>query len=670
MTKTDSPVRAHSEENEGYKAFTKDKRTRTFRSTTAEYSTRNHNFDGEGGEKRRSYNPNFTKDNQLTDRNKRQAEYNRERNFNRESGERTFNRDERGGYNRGERTFGNREGGYNRERTFNREERGGFNRERNFGGGYNKGGYGNRDRNFNREGGERTFNREERSYNHDGGEQHSFNREERGYNRSERNFGNREGGYNRERSFNREGGERNFNREERGGFNRERNFGGGFNRERSFNREGGNRNFNREGGERTFGKGGFGKGAPHSKPRAQRTEGKSYVNTANHYTIENYPSYATPEQDGAIRLNRYISMSGLCSRREADEYITAGSITVNGQVVTELGTKVMPGDVVCHNGEQLQNEKKVYIVMNKPKGFVTTLDDPHADKSVMDLVKNAGFGKGAPHSKPRAQRTEGKSYVNTANHYTIENYPSYATPEQDGAIRLNRYISMSGLCSRREADEYITAGSITVNGQVVTELGTKVMPGDVVCHNGEQLQNEKKVYIVMNKPKGFVTTLDDPHADKSVMDLVKNACTERIYPVGRLDKNSVGVLLLTNDGDLAKKLTHPTYEKKKIYQVSLDKHLTRADMEQLILGITLEDGDIAADDICYVEDPKMKNAVGIEIHSGRNRIVRRMFEHLGYHVGKLDRVYFAGLTKQKLKRGEWRFLTEKEVGMLKSGSYE
>lgn len=519
MTKTDSPVRAHSEENEGYKAFTKDKRTRTFRSTTAEYSTRNHNFDGEGGEKRRSYNPNFTKDNQLTDRNKRQAEYNRERNFNRESGE---------------RTFGNREGGYNRERTFNREERGGFNRERNFGSGYNKVGYGNRDRNFNREGGERTFNREERSYNHEGGEQHSFNREERSYNRSERTFGNREGGYNRERSFNREGGERNFNRE--GGFNRERNFGGGFNRERSFNREGGNRNFNREGGERTFGKG--------------------------------------------------------------------------------------------------------------------------------------GFGKGAPHSKPRAQRTEGKSYVNTANHYTIENYPSYATPEQDGAIRLNRYISMSGLCSRREADEYITAGSITVNGEVVTELGTKVMPGDVVCHNGEQLQNEKKVYIVMNKPKGFVTTLDDPHADKSVMDLVKNACTERIYPVGRLDKNSVGVLLLTNDGDLAKKLTHPTYEKKKIYQVSLDKHLTRADMEQLILGITLEDGDIAADDICYVEDPKMKNAVGIEIHSGRNRIVRRMFEHLGYHVGKLDRVYFAGLTKQKLKRGEWRFLTEKEVGMLKSGSYE
>ncbi|MBQ1213790.1 MAG: RNA-binding S4 domain-containing protein [Tidjanibacter sp.] len=272
--------------------------------------------------------------------------------------------------------------------------------------------------------------------------------------------------------------------------------------------------------------------------------------------------------------------------------------------------------------------------------------------------------------KPRFDKKEPRAMVNTANHYTLENYPSYDAPKQSEAIRLNRYISMSGICSRREADEYITSGAITVNGEVVTELGSKVMPGDVVCYNGKQIQNEKKVYIVMNKPKGFVTTLDDPHADKSVMDLVKNACTERIYPVGRLDKNSVGVLLLTNDGDLAKKLTHPTYEKKKIYQVSLDKRLERGDMERLIMGITLEDGEIAADDICYVEDPKMKNAVGIEIHSGRNRIVRRMFEHVGYRVGKLDRVYFAGLTKQKLKRGEWRFLTDKEVGLLKSGNYE
>ncbi len=448
MIKTDSPVRAHSEQEESYKAFTKDKRTRTFRSNDAVYSSSPRDGGEERTEKRHSYNPNFTRDNQLTERNRRQAEF----------------RSERGHYGRseGERNY-NREGGYQqRERSFNREER-------------------------------------------------NFNREERPYGQRERSF-NREGGYQqRERSFNRE--ERNFNREERP-------YG---QRERSFNREGG---FKRAG----------------AKPAGRKT-----------------------------------------------------------------------------------------------------------------------FGE---------RRSEPKPFVNTANHYTLENYPSYDAPQQEGAIRLNRYISMSGICSRREADEYITRGEITVNGAVVTELGSKVMPGDVVCYNGEQIQNEKKVYIVMNKPKGFVTTLDDPHADKSVMDLVKNACTERIYPVGRLDKNSVGVLLLTNDGDLAKRLTHPTYEKKKIYQVSLDKHLTRADMEQMILGITLEDGDIAADDICYVDDPKMKNAVGIEIHSGRNRIVRRMFEHMGYHVGKLDRVYFAGLTKQKLKRGEWRFLTEKEVAMLKSGSYE
>ena len=446
MMKTDSPVRAHSEDNDGYKAFTKDKRTRTTRNTSDAIFSSTRRESGESafgsGEKRRSYNPNFTSDNRLIERNRRQGEFRSERSFG--SGERNFNREERG------------------ERSFNREERGGFNRERN------------------------------------------FNREERG-----------------ERSFNRvERGERSFNREELGGFNRER-------------------NFNRE--ERPY---------------------------------------------GEKRNSRFTK--------------------------------------------------------------------PTAAKS--------SFRTNAP--------KEPKKYINTANQYTIDNYPTYDAPKQDGAIRLNRYISMSGICSRREADEFIAAGLITVNGVVVTELGSKVMPNDEVCYNGKRIENEKKVYIVMNKPKGFVTTLDDPHADKSVMDLVKNACTERIYPVGRLDKNSVGVLLLTNDGDLAKRLTHPTYEKKKIYQVSLDKHLTRADLEQLILGVTLEDGDIAADDVCYVEDPKMKNAVGIEIHSGRNRIVRRMFEHLGYHVGKLDRVYFAGLTKQKLKRGEWRFLTEKEVAMLKSGSYE
>ena len=247
-------------------------------------------------------------------------------------------------------------------------------------------------------------------------------------------------------------------------------------------------------------------------------------------------------------------------------------------------------------------------------------------------------------------------------------YPKYNPNKQVGEIRLNRFISQSGVCSRREADDFILAGVVTVNGQVVTELGTKILPTDEVRFNDEKLQGEKNVYLVLNKPKGYVTSLDDPHADKTVMDLVRDACTERVYPVGRLDKNSLGLLLITNDGDITRQLTHPSYHKKKIYQVTLDKALTRADMDTLTEGITLEDGDIFADEIAYASEDK--RTVGIEIHSGRNRIVRRMFEHLGYTVQKLDRVYYAGLTKKNLKRGAWRFLTKDEVMRLKTGQYE
>ena len=247
-------------------------------------------------------------------------------------------------------------------------------------------------------------------------------------------------------------------------------------------------------------------------------------------------------------------------------------------------------------------------------------------------------------------------------------YPKYNPDKQIGEMRLNRYLAQSGLCSRREADDYITAGLVTVNGEIVTELGTKVMPTDEVKFSDSVVKGEKKVYLVLNKPKGYVTTLDDPHATKTVMELVKDACSERVYPVGRLDKNSLGLLLFTNDGDMTRQLTHPTYQKKKIYQVSLDKPLTRADMDKISEGITLEDGDIYADEISYVKDNKKE--IGIEIHSGRNRIVRRIFEHLGYTVQKLDRVYYAGLTKKNLKRGAWRFLTKDEVTRLKSGQYE
>ncbi len=247
-------------------------------------------------------------------------------------------------------------------------------------------------------------------------------------------------------------------------------------------------------------------------------------------------------------------------------------------------------------------------------------------------------------------------------------YPKYDPNRTITDIRLNRFLAQSGLCSRREADDYITAGVVTVNDVVVTELGSKVQPTDEVKFNDSRVQGEKRVYLVLNKPKGYVTSNDDPHADKTVMDLVREGCSERIYPVGRLDKNSVGLLLFTNDGDLTKQLTHPSHKKKKIYQVTLNKPLTRADMDSIAEGITLEDGEIYADAISYVKDDKTE--VGVEIHSGRNRIVRRIFEHLGYTVQKLDRVYYAGLTKKNLKRGQWRFLTDAEVERLKSGRYE
>ena len=236
-------------------------------------------------------------------------------------------------------------------------------------------------------------------------------------------------------------------------------------------------------------------------------------------------------------------------------------------------------------------------------------------------------------------------------------------------LRLNKFLANAGVCSRREADEFIQAGLVTVNGQVVTELGTKILRTDEVKFHDAVVSLEKKVYVLLNKPKDYVTTSDDPQQRKTVMDLVKDVCPERIYPVGRLDRNTTGVLLLTNDGDLASKLTHPKFLKKKVYHVHLDKNLTSHDMDQIREGIQLEDGEIKADAIEYADD-RDKSQVGIEIHSGKNRIVRRIFESLGYRVTKLDRVQFAGLTKKNLRRGDWRFLTEKEVDMLRMGAFE
>jgi len=269
-----------------------------------------------------------------------------------------------------------------------------------------------------------------------------------------------------------------------------------------------------------------------------------------------------------------------------------------------------------------------------------------------------GFRKHTPDYDPNAKYSLKKRIE-----YKEQNF------DPNEPVRLNKYLANAGVCSRREADEFIQAGVVTVNGQVVTELGTKVMRTDEIRFHDAPVTLEKKVYVLLNKPKDYVTTSDDPQQRKTVMDLVKNACPERIYPVGRLDRNTTGVLLLTNDGDLASKLTHPKYLKKKIYHVYLDRNVTAHDLQQIAEGITLDDGEIKADDIQYA-DPVDKKQVGIEIHSGKNRIVRRIFESLGYKVTKLDRVQFAGLTKKNLRRGDWRYLTEEEVDRLRMGAYE
>ena len=294
---------------------------------------------------------------------------------------------------------------------------------------------------------------------------------------------------------------------------------------------------------------------------------------------------------------------------------------------------------------------------------------PYGNKPYQSYNQNKGYNK--PYGqKPYNKRARTADYDPNAK-YSMKKRIEYKEINYDPnePLRLNKFLANAGICSRREADEFIQAGVVTVNGEVVTELGTKILRTDVVKFHDQTVSLEKKVYVLLNKPKDYVTTSDDPQQRKTVMDLVKNACPERIYPVGRLDRNTTGVLLLTNDGDLASKLTHPKYLKKKIYHVYLDKNVTAHDLQAIAEGIQLEDGEIKADDVQYA-DAIDKKQVGIEIHSGKNRIVRRIFESLGYKVLKLDRVQFAGLTKKNLRRGDWRYLTEEEVDRLRMGAYE
>ncbi len=282
-----------------------------------------------------------------------------------------------------------------------------------------------------------------------------------------------------------------------------------------------------------------------------------------------------------------------------------------------------------------------------------------SSKKKKQFDNTKGFDDNKENKYPNKKKSEG---------ITKNTKSQLNRPKQNTEVRLNRYLANAGVCSRREADKYIESGIVTINGKVVTELGIKVKYGDEVKFNDAPLMPEKKTYILLNKPKDYVTTLDDPHAKKTVIDLIKKGCSVRVYPVGRLDKATTGLLMLTNDGDLAEFLAHPRNNKKKIYQATLDRAAKTEDLQKLYDGISLEDGSVKADEITFI-DKADKREIGIEIHSGRNRIVRRMFEHIGYKVKKLDRVYFAGLTKKNLPRGKWRFLSEKEVVMLKRGIY-
>lgn len=448
------------------------------------------------------------------------------------------------------------------------------------------------------------------------------NREGRTFNRDERS--------NYKRSYNNDRGPRsndenrprasynpNFTRDNRPVFQSEHS--GEERPRRTFNRDGEHRSFNRDGEHRSFNRENRDYSRPYNREeRPQRDFNRDY----NRSESRPYNSFRS-EQSGEERPRRTFNRDGEQRPFNRD-----------------------------HNRE-FNREGRSFNRSERSGGF-------------RQRDEQGGFRQ-----RP-AERPAKRPVVRTKTAYSAgeipESYPRFAAPKQEGEIRLNRYIAQSGLCSRREADDLIADGKVTVNGVVVTEMGTKVQPTDEVCVNENRVVSEKKVYILLNKPKGFVTTVEDEHAAKTVMDIVKGACAERIYPVGRLDKNSLGVLLMTNDGDLTKTLTHPSYEKRKVYQVTLDKPLTKADMEQIVEGITLEDGFIQADEVSYVNESKKE--VGIEIHSGRNRIVRRIFEHQGYTVTKLDRVLFAGLTKKNLKRGQWRFLTPQEVAMLKSGLYE
>ena len=479
--------------------------------------------------------------------------------------------------------------------------------------------------------------------------ENSFNEENTGAGRDGNRSYNREGCERSYRpSYNREGGDRpyrpRFNANNEGGERPQRSYG-----DRSYGDRPQRPSYNREGGDRPY-RPRFNNNGEGSE-RPQRPYGdRSYGDRPQR------PSYNREGGERPYRPRFNNNREG--GERPQRPYNREGGDRSYGD---------RPYRPRFNNGEGSDRPQRPY---NREGG-----DRSYGDRPYRPRFNNNGEGGYRPRInndrqggyRPRPRTNDYDPNAKYSRKKQIEYKEQFIDPNEP--IRLNKFLANAGVCSRREADEFITAGVVSVNGEVVTELGTKIKRADVVKFHDETVSIERKVYVLLNKPKDTVTTSDDPQERRTVMDLVKGACAERIYPVGRLDRNTTGVLLLTNDGDLASKLTHPKFLKKKIYHVHLDKNLTKADMEQIAAGIQLEDGEIHADEISYTDEFK-KNQVGIEIHSGKNRIVRRIFESLGYKVIKLDRVFFAGLTKKGLRRGDWRYLTEVEVNYLRMGAFE
>ena len=462
--------------------------------------------------------------------------------------------------------------------------------------------------------------------------------EQRSYQQRPYGYNNRQSGYNRGGSYGNQGGYQQRNQ----GYNQ-----GGYNR----NQQGGYHQTRQSGYGQTRQQGGYNQGGYQRSGYQQHTSENSYQQGSPENTYQQRPQGEgyqprQPRPQGGYNQNR---QGGYNQNRQQGGYgqNRQGGYNQNRQ---------QGGYGQSRQGGYNQNRQQGGYGQNRQQGGY-------------NQNRQGGYGQnrqgGYGQNRNQNRQNQGMRFMPRPKQidYVLEDID----PNEE--VRLNKYMANAGICSRREADEYITSGKVKVNGEVVTELGTKISRNDVVEFNDKVVTPERKCYVLLNKPKDCVTTSDDPNGRTTVLDLVKNACQERIYPVGRLDRNTTGVLLLTNDGDLASKLTHPKFVKKKIYHVWTDKDITEEDMQRIADGIELEDGEIHADAISYVSDTD-RNQAGIEIHSGRNRIVRRIFESLGYRVTKLDRVYFAGLTKKNLPRGRWRYLTQEEVNYLRMGAFE